>query len=87
MALGSMATMWVMVTVMRLVGKEEGKGKGSKGNGNDNVRMAGKEEGEGSKAMGLVTRMVGEWTATATKKAMVTATRVVGEQRQWQQRG
>ncbi len=31
----AMATMWAMVTAMGLVGDEEGKGKGGKGNYND----------------------------------------------------
>ena len=30
-AMRAMATMWAMATAMRLVGKEEGKGKGGKG--------------------------------------------------------
>jgi hypothetical protein len=53
------------------------------------MRVAGNKEGEGVKVMAMATRIAGEWTATATKRAMVTATRVVGEQRQqrWQQRG
>jgi hypothetical protein len=51
-----------MATAMRLAGNEEGKDKGSKGNGNGNVRVVGKEEGKGSKAMALVTRMAGKWT-------------------------
>ncbi len=32
----AMATTWVMATKTRLVGKEEGKCKGGKGNGNGN---------------------------------------------------
>ncbi len=45
------------------------------------MRVAGDEEGIGNKAMAMATRIVGEWTATATKRAMVTGTRVGGEQR------
>ncbi len=40
------------------------------------MRVAGDKEGEGNKAMVMATRIAGEWTATATKRAMVTATRV-----------
>ncbi len=60
MATRAMATMWAMATGMRLIGNKEGKGKGGKGNGYDNVRVAGKEEDEGSKAMALATRILGE---------------------------
>ncbi len=45
------------------------------------MRVGGDEEGEGDKAMAMATRIAGEWTATATKRAMVTATRVAGERR------
>jgi hypothetical protein len=47
------------------------------------MRVAGDEEGKGGKAMLMATRMVGKWTATATKRVMVMATRVAGKQ--WQQ--
>jgi hypothetical protein len=47
------------------------------------MRGACDKEGKGSKAMSMVTRMVGKWTAMAMKRAMAMATRVVGEQ--WQQ--
>jgi hypothetical protein len=40
----AMATMWAMVMAMRLAGNDECKGKGNKGNGNGDVRVAGKEE-------------------------------------------
>ncbi len=50
--------MWAMMMVTRLVGNEEGKGKGGKGN-NDGMRVAGEEEGKGGKA----TRVAGEPTA------------------------
>jgi hypothetical protein len=43
------------------------------------MRMAGNEEGEDSKVMAMATRMADEWTVTARKRAMATATRVVGE--------
>ncbi len=75
----AMATMWAMAMAMRLVGNKEGKGKSSKGNGNGGVRVAGEEESKGSKAMALVTRMAGEWTAMATKRVTAIATRVAGE--------
>ena len=51
------------------------------------MRVAGNEEGEGGKVMAMVARMAGKWTAMVTKRAMAMATRVVGKQRQWQQRG
>jgi hypothetical protein len=51
------------------------------------MRVAGGKEGEGGKAMAMATRMVGEWTAMATKKVMVMAMRVAGKQRQQQQKG
>jgi hypothetical protein len=50
------------------------------------MRVAGDKEDEGNKTMAMATRIVGEWTATATKRAMVTATRVAGVRRQWQRR-
>ncbi len=91
MATRAMVTMWVMETAMRLAddkeGKGKGKGKGRKGNDNGNVRVSGKKEGKGSKAMVVGTRMVGKWTVTATKRVMVMARRMVGEQGQQQQRG
>ncbi len=42
--------MWAMATAMRLAGNKEDKGKGSKGskgNGNGNVRVGGEEEDGG----------------------------------------
>ncbi len=46
------------------------------------MRVAGDKTGEGNKAMAMATRIAGEWTATVTKRVMVTATRVAVEQ--WQ---
>jgi hypothetical protein len=43
------------------------------------IRVAGDKEGEVGRAMAMATRMVGEWTATATKWAVATATRVAGK--------
>jgi hypothetical protein len=43
------------------------------------VRVVGDKEGEGGKAMAMATRIAGEWTVTSTKRALVTATRVVGK--------
>jgi hypothetical protein len=40
--------------------------------------VAGDKEGKGDKAMVMATTIVGEWTATATKRAMVM--RVAGKQ-------
>ncbi len=42
----------------------------------------GNEDGESSKTMAMATRMAGKLTATATKRAMATTTRVMGKQRQ-----
>ncbi len=47
------------------------------------MRVVGKEEGEGGTAMALATRIAGRWTATATKRVMVMATRVAGMGWQW----
>ncbi len=75
----AMATMmiWVLAVAMRLAGDKEGTSKGGKGD----------EEGEDGKAMAMVTRMAGKWTATARKRGIVTAMRVAGKQRQRRQRG
>jgi hypothetical protein len=53
------------------------------------MRVVGNKEGKGDKVMAMATRIAGEWTATATKRVMVKATRVVGKgrRRRWQQRG
>ncbi len=51
------------------------------------MRVADDEEGEDGKAMAMATRMAGEWTVMARKRVVATARRVVGEQRQWRQRG
>jgi hypothetical protein len=56
-------------------------------NGDGDVRVAGDEEGEGTMAMAMATRMVGEWSAMAMKRAMAMGTRVVGKQRLRRQRG
>ena len=66
------------------MGNEEGKGEGSKGNGDVNLRVAGEEEDEGCTAMALTTRMAGKWTEMSTKRAMTMVTRVAGKQRQGQ---
>jgi hypothetical protein len=66
----NMVTMWAMEMAMRLAGGKEGKGKDGKGNVDGNVRVVGNKEDEGSKAMALATRMVGEWTVMATKRAI-----------------
>jgi hypothetical protein len=60
--------------------------EGCKGNGDGNVRVAGDKGGKGSKGMvmSMVTRMVGEWSAMATKRLMATAKRVAGKQRRRQ---
>jgi hypothetical protein len=42
------------------------------------MRVAGNKEGKGSKVMASVTKVVGEWTAAAAKRAMATKTRFRG---------
>ncbi len=66
------ATMWVMVMVTRLTGDEEGKGEGGKGNGDDNEGCARATE------RATATRVAGERTVTATKRAMAAMTRSGG---------
>ncbi len=88
MAMRAMATMWAMAMVMRLAGNEEDKGKGGKGNGDGNVRVVGKEEDggqvdyngnkEGNCNGDEVSKRA---TATAMKRAMVMATRVLGDKK------
>jgi hypothetical protein len=68
---------------MRLAGDQEGKGKGCKGKGNGN-EGSGQQKGQGDKVMLMAKRVADEWTATATKRAMVMARRVAGEQWRWQ---
>jgi hypothetical protein len=51
------------------------------------MSVAGSKEGDGSKAMAMTTKIVGKWTATATKIAMATKTMVEGKQQPRQQRG
>jgi hypothetical protein len=43
------------------------------------MRVAGDEEGEDGKAMAMATRMAGEWTVTARRRAMALTTRVAGK--------
>jgi hypothetical protein len=69
-----MATMWAMAMAARLAGDNKGKGKGSKGN-DDGNEVTGKEEGEGGRVMATATRVAGEQTTMATKRAMGTKTR------------
>jgi hypothetical protein len=42
--------------------------------------VVGKEEGKGGKAIALATGVMGEQTATATRRAMATKTREVGKE-------
>ncbi len=44
------------------------------------IRVAGEEEGEGGRAMGMVIKVVGEWTATAMKRVTVTKMKEVGKE-------
>ncbi len=40
--------------------------------------VVGDKEGKGNMVMAMATKIAGEWTATATKRVMVTALRVAG---------
>ncbi len=44
------------------------------------IRVVGEEEGEGGRVMGVVTKAVGEWTATAMKRVMVTKMKEAGKE-------
>ena len=83
-----MASTWAMAMAMRLAGNKKAR-EGCKRNGDGNVRVAGNEEGKGRKAiaMAMATKMAGKCCVMGTKRSMAMATRVVGKQRQWQQRG
>ena len=93
MATGAMVTMtattWLMATVTRLAGDKEGKGEGGKGDG-DGDEGGGQQRGnvDGGKSNGDGNNGVRQEMVMATKRVMVTATRVgeVGGQRngQWQ---
>jgi hypothetical protein len=43
------------------------------------MRVAGDEGGKGGKVMAIATKIAGKWTATATMRVMVRATRVAAE--------
>jgi hypothetical protein len=45
----AMAKIWAMATAMRLAGNKEDEGKDGKGNGDGDVRVAGKEEDGGAR--------------------------------------
>jgi hypothetical protein len=76
------ATTRAMAMGIRLAGNKESKSEGGKDNGNGNMIVVAKEEGKGSNKVmvTMVIRMAGEWTATATKRAM--AMRVAGKRQQ-----
>ncbi len=82
------ATTWLMATVTRLTGNEEGKGEGGKGNG-DGDEGGGRRRGnvDGGKSNGDGNNGGRRAMVMATKRVMVMATRVgeVGGQRnrQW----
>jgi len=83
------ATRWLKATVTRLAGDEEGKGEGGKGDGDDDEgggRRRG--NGDGGKSDDDGNNGGRRAMAMATKRVMVTATRVgeVGGRRngQWQ---
>jgi hypothetical protein len=86
-----MATTWLMVTVTRLAGNEEGKGEGGKGDG-DGDEGGGRRRGNGDGGKSDCDGDNGGRQAMvmATKRVIVTATRVgeVGWQRngQWRWR-
>ena len=85
------ATTWVMVTVTRLAGNKEGKGEGGKGDG-DGDEGGGRRRGnvDGGKSDGDGGNGGRRAMVMATKRVMVTATRVgeVGGRRngQWRWR-
>jgi hypothetical protein len=83
------ATTWVMATVTRLVGDKVGKGEGGKGDG-DGDEGGGRQRGngDGGKSGGNGNNGGRQAMAMATKRVMVTATRVgeVGGRRNWQWR-
>ena len=86
-----MAAMWLMATVTKLAGDEEGKGEGGKGNGNgDEGGGRRRGNGNGGKSGGDGDNGGRQAMAMATTRVMVTATRVgeVGGQRngQWRWR-
>ena len=88
------ATTWLMATVTRLAGDEEGKGEGGKGDGNGD-EGGGRQRcnGDGGKSDCDGDNGGRQAMVMAMKRVMVTATRVgeVGRQRngqrQWQQKG
>ena len=89
-----MAMMWVMATVMRLAGDEEGKGEGGKGDGDgDDGGGRRRGNGDGGKSNGDGNNGGRLAMAMATKRVMVTATGVGegggrrrGQWRWWQER-
>jgi hypothetical protein len=85
MAMRAMGTMWEMVMAMRLAGDKQDKGEGGKGNDDGDVRAAGEEEDGGQVDRDGAEEGDGDGneggrqaTATATKRVMAMATRVVG---------
>jgi hypothetical protein len=83
------AMTWVMATVTRLAGDKEGKGEGGKGDGNgDEGGGQRRGNGDGGKSGGNGDNGGRRAMAMATKRVMVTVTRVgeVGGQQngQWQ---
>jgi hypothetical protein len=78
-------TTWVMTMAMRLAGNKRGKG-GQQGKWQRQREGGGQQRGRGSKAMAIAMamakKMVGEWSAMATKRLMAKATWVAGKQRQ-----
>ncbi len=73
------ATMWVMATMMRLVGNKEGKERAARANAMA-MRVAGVKEGDGGKAMTMATRMVCEQMVMAMTREMVMKTKEAGEE-------
>ena len=87
-----MATTWVMAMVTRLAGNKEGKGEGGKGDGNgDEGGGRQRGNGDGGKSGGYGNNGGRRAMAMATKRVMVTATRVgevggrLNGQWQWRQ--
>jgi hypothetical protein len=76
-----------MATVTRLVGNKEGKGEGGKGDGNGDEgggRQRGNGDGGKSNGNGNGNKGGMQATAAATKRVMVTVTRVGRKQQQRQ---
>jgi hypothetical protein len=75
----AMAPTWAMLMAMRLAGNNVARAKGARAM-TMAMRVAGNKEGNDGKAMAMATRVAGERTVTAMKRAMSMATREVGKE-------